>query len=198
MRRPSFPRERLPSSALLAAVWAALGGCGTEAPAPAAGPLVFNEFNGTGSPEWLEVLPAGQDEVDLSGYSLADTDKSTDGPRTAEALKFPPGTKIAAGAHVLVLLGKKGENGALPPPGPHAKEACLTGGSAACFYAGFGLSASTGEALYVLDPSGRVLGRTSYPKNLVVGTTKKTVCRLPDKTGQFALCTGTPGSPNTL
>jgi hypothetical protein len=174
-----------------------LVGCGTDAPAPAAGPFVFDEFKATGSPEWLEVVPAGAIEVDVGGYSIADTDKTTGRPRTADALKFPAGTKIAPGAHVLVMLGRQGVNGAPPVPGPHPKEECLPGGSATCFHAAFKISATTGEEVHVLDPSGKIVGRTSYPNNLVVGTTGKTVCRLPDKTGEFSLCTGTPGNPNT-
>lgn len=158
------------------------------------GALVFNEIAAIGSSEWLELVNTGTSELDVGDYAVADTDKTANTPKVADAIRFPAGTKVAAGGYVLVVLSKKDL-----PVGPYAKEACVSGAATGCFYAGFGVSATSGESVHLLAPDNSVITSVAYPKALPVPSTgNKTACRNPDKTGDFVVCTGTPGAANAL
>lgn len=164
----------------------------TKAATP--GALVFNEIAAIGSSEWLELANTGTSELDVGDYAVADTDKTANTPKVADAVRFPAGTKIAAGGYALVVLSKKDL-----PVGPYAKEACVSGAAIGCFYAGFGVSATSGESVHLLAPDNSVISSVAYPKALPVPSTgNKTACRNPDKTGEFVVCTGTPGAQNAL
>lgn len=158
------------------------------------GTLVFNEIAAIGSSEWLELANTGTSELDVGDYAVADTDKTANTPKVADAVRFPSGTKVAAGGYLLIALSKKDL-----PVGPYAKEACVPGAAIGCFYAGFGVSATSGESVHLLGPDNAVITSVAYPKALPVPTTgNKTACRNPDKTGDFVVCTGTPGTQNAL
>jgi hypothetical protein len=151
----------------------------------------FNELNAAGD-EWIELYNGGKKSVDLSSYSLADTDKATGKPRTDKAMRFPPGTTLDAGGFQLVLLGKKNST-----PGPYAAEACLPGVAAGCFYALFSVSQSRGEALHLLDPKNDEVSSVIYPADLMfTADSGNTACRLPDGSGDLTTCAATPGAPN--
>jgi len=151
----------------------------------------FNEINAAGD-EWLELYNGGEKPLDLSLYSLADTDKDTGMPRTAKAMRFPPGTTLDAGGFLLVLLNKKDST-----PGPYAASACLPGVAAGCLYALFSISESRGEAIHLLDPDGKDEASVNYPADLALtADSGLTACRLPDGHGDLTTCTATPGSPN--
>lgn len=158
-----------------------------DAGAPAA--LVINEISAVGD-EWVELYNAGASPVDLSMVQLADTDTSVDGgaPRTASAMRFPAGTMLAPGQYVLVVSGFN-DAGA----GPQTQ--CLDGGGpSVCFHASWGLSASRGETVWVLSPSGEVTLREAYPMN--AAPSGQTWGRLPSGTGAFAPNRPTPGAVN--
>ncbi|MEZ4390357.1 MAG: lamin tail domain-containing protein [Polyangiales bacterium] len=157
--------------------------------AGAVGSLVINEISAVGD-EWVELYNAGASPVDLSRVQLADTDTSVDGgaPRTASAMRFPAGTMLAPGQYVLVVSGFN-DAGA----GPQTR--CLDGGGpSTCFHASWGLSASRGESVWVLSPTGEVTLRETYPMN--AAPSGQTWGRLPNGTGAFAPNRPTPGAAN--
>jgi len=153
--------------------------------------ITFNELNPVGD-EWLELYNDGKASVDLSSYSIADTDKATGTPRVDKAMRFPPGTALEPSEFLLVLLGKKNST-----PGPYAADACLPGVSVGCFYSLFSVSESRGEALHLLDAKGAEVSSVIYPADLMLAADSgKTACRLPDGSGDLTTCAATPGAPN--
>ncbi|MBX3203707.1 MAG: lamin tail domain-containing protein [Labilithrix sp.] len=167
-------------------------GSGVESEAARA--IVFNEVAAVGTSEWIEIANSGELPVDLGDHAVADTDKKTSEPKRSAAMKFPAGTTIAPGARIVIVTSRK--TGGV---GPHPKADCLPDGPDSCFYARFGISASSGEALHLLAPGGQVLVSTAIPKTLGAdagGNPSETQCRLPDVTGAFATCAPTPGRAN--
>lgn len=169
------------------------GGEGGSAPGPGPGSeeIVINEFSVVGATEWLELANKGSAAFDLSDYGLADTDKTTQEPKVEDAMRFPPGTKIEAGGYILVLVSKKDL-----PPGPYTKDLCLPNGPESCFYATFGVSASTGETVHFLAPNNTVITKAAYPTTVAPDPLTQSACRVPDLTGEFAVCPQTPGAAN--
>jgi hypothetical protein len=169
------------------------GGGGTAAGNGAA--IVFNEVLAVGATEWIEIVNPGTEAIDVSDYMIAGSDKDTNEPKMGSAMKFPAGTKIAPGAHVVILTSRAKEE----PVGPYTRESCLPDGPDSCFYASFGVSATKGESLHFLAPDGSVINSTPIPMSLSAdagGSTSSSHCRLPDVTGEFASCALTPGQPN--
>ncbi|MBX3264784.1 MAG: lamin tail domain-containing protein [Labilithrix sp.] len=155
--------------------------------------VVFNEFKAVDGLEWLEIGNKGTGAVDLGGYALADTDKTTKAPKLDAKMTFPDGTRIEPGGRLLVVTGRPVGLAV----GPHPKEECAPPAEAECFYATFDVSASDGETVYLLTPASAIATATQYPKSLVVdGAAGQTACRLPDLTGDFAVCAATPGAVN--
>ena len=155
------------------------------------------EIVATGTEEWLELANKGATEIDLSDFGVADTDKATKLPKISGAMRFPAGTRLAAGAYLLVVTNKKKTD----PVGPHPKESCVPGAQSICFYATFGISAADGESLYVLTKDNAVIANAQYPASPAdagadAGASGKSVCRKPDKTGELASCDPTPGAAN--
>lgn len=148
---------------------------------------VFNEIRATGD-EYVELANPGAEAFDLSDWKLADKD-SSGAPKLAEALTFPAGTTIAAGGHLLVMTGIK-----TPVDGPQSS--CGATGATTCFQALFGVSASKGDELFLIDGSGKTVAQASYPANAVADG--RAFGRLPDGTGDFADCASTPGAANAL
>jgi len=163
------------------------GGTGTGGSGGAATPLVINEISATGE-EFVEIVNPTSDAISLADYALADTDPVTSAPKTADAARFPQGTMIAAGEHLVVLCGQAAADGV----GPHAT--CGTGGPASCFYATWNVSAKNGEKVYLLSPADEILAEAPYPQNAAaVGNSWG---RFPDATGAFTETVPTPGKAN--
>ncbi|TAK23550.1 MAG: lamin tail domain-containing protein [Myxococcaceae bacterium] len=156
---------------------------------PTGASVVINEVRAVGD-DWIELKNVGTAPVDLGGLVLADTDTSVDGgaPRPSDGVRFPAGTSLAPGQHLLVVAD-------LADAGAGPQMTCLgASGPMTCFHAGFGISASRGERLYLLQSGGAVVATADYPANAVVDG--RTWGRLPDGTGPFAACAPTPGSAN--
>lgn len=156
---------------------------------PSGTSVVINEVRAVGD-DWIELKNVGTAPVDLGGLVLADTDTSVDGgaPRPSDGVRFPAGTSLAPGQHLLVVAD-------LADAGAGPQMTCLgASGPTTCFHAGFGISASRGERLYLLESGGAVVATADYPANAVVDG--RTWGRLPDGTGPFAACAPTPGSAN--
>lgn len=169
------------------------GGATPNGPAPT---IVFNEVLAVGANEWIEIVNPGSDVIDVSDYMIAGSDKDAPGdPKMKSAMKFPAGTTIEPGGRVLILTSRDSTE----PVGPHAKESCLPDGPDSCFYASFGVSATTGESLHFLAPDESIITTTAIPMGLSAdagGSTSASNCRLPDISGDFASCALTPGQPN--
>jgi hypothetical protein len=156
--------------------------------------VVFNEMAAVGSSEWIEIANKGSVPVTLDGYFIADSDKVTGEPKKNNAMQFPTGTVLQPQGRIVIVASKK--KGSV---GPHAKVECLPDGPESCFYAKFGLSATTGETIHLLAPDTTVVTSTSIPQSLSAdagGSTVESQCRVPDFTGDFAPCAMTPGAPN--
>lgn len=162
---------------------------GVTLPAGAA-EIVVNEFHALGTDEWLEIANKGTDAFTLDGYAIADSKKGTTQAKTDEALRFPTGTSIAAGEHLVLLLNQDDDVGPYTDPTKCA-------GRARCFHGKFAVSANDGEAVHFLGPSDVVVATTFYPRNLGIDPTKnQDACRLPDLTGELVVCASTPGAIN--
>lgn len=151
----------------------------------AAGRLVINEISAAGD-EWVELFNAGAAPIDLSDVQLADSE-SDGGARLSRAMRFPRGAMLSPGQYVLVLANQS-DAGAGP------QTTCLDGGPTTCFHAGWSLSASRGETVWVLSPTGDAVARELYPMNAT--DAGSTWGRLPNGTGAFAVNRPTPGASN--
>jgi hypothetical protein len=157
-----------------------------DAPVSTPNGIIINEISGKGA-NWVELYNGATAPADLAGWSLADSEKDGGAPKTSEAVVFPSGTTLAAGAYVLVAQ--------IPADaGADAAPTCRAGGQALCFGATWGISNKTGETIYLLDKSGAVSTDGKYPGNTV--GSGQTWGRLPNATGDFAINAPTPGAAN--
>lgn len=147
-------------------------------------PILINEISGNA--EWVELVNATDAGVDLAGYVVADRDKNTGKPKPSEAVTFPPGTTLGAGRFLLVY-GKNDDGGAI---------CSEPDGGALCFSAAFGISNKDGETIFLLAPSGVVVGQAAYPRN--AAPKGSSYARLPsaDPDASFDVAKETPGAPN--
>ena len=154
------------------------------------GDVLINEISG--GDEWVELVNAGAAARDLGGYRLADRDKTTGAPKLQEALVFPAGTSLGAGAYAMVRGGGVGDAGK-PCPGPDAGDA---GAPALCFNAEFGIGNKDGETIFLLAPDGTVVGKVVYPSKGSSGS--RSYSRIPSgvATAGFEGAAETPGAPN--
>jgi hypothetical protein len=149
---------------------------------PGAGRVVLNEV--CPSPDYLELVNVGTASVDLSGWTLADSENGPGTPaKLTEAFTFPPGTVLPSGARVYVQAD-------LPDGG----SSCLDGGATRCFAASFGISGSKGEEIYLLRPDRSVADQTGFAAGAIAAD--KSWSRLPDGVGAFDIGSQTPNAPN--
>lgn len=148
-------------------------------------PILINEISG--GDEWVEIVNASSAAIDVSGWKIADRDKTTGGPKLSEAATIPNGTSLAAGAFGMVRGG-----------GLDAGKDCPAGGQAFCLHAEFGISKKNGETIYLIGADGGVFGSVEYPAT-DASTSGSTWCRIPNAapTGHFENCPETPGAPNS-
>ena len=95
--------------------------------------------------DWVELHNNGSKTVDLSGWYLSD------GKKNLTKFVFPAGTKLKAGAYLIVYC--TGEDDVAP-------------GKGSKFYASFSLSAD-GETLYLSDPDVALVQKLEYPQQYV-------------------------------
>lgn len=148
--------------------------------------LVINEIQAT-TEDWVEIINVGDGVADLTGMGLADQD--TDGvPKLAEAVRFIEGAKLVPGDYLLVVANVNNPN-----PGPQGD--CLaSGGPATCYQAGWGISGSNGDQIFLLSPTDEVVDTAMYPANAVMDG--QSYCRLPNGAGNFQACKPTPSELN--
>ncbi|MCA9600059.1 MAG: lamin tail domain-containing protein [Myxococcales bacterium] len=158
------------------------GACG-YADGTATSNLAINEISAKGD-DFVEIVNLGSVSADLSGMVLADQD-DTGCPKLTEALTFPSGTSLAAGERLLIVAGQTGASN-------DPQTDCLNG-PASCFHVGFGISASNGDGVFLISTT-TIVASAALPIDAV--TDGQTWCRLPDGTGDFAVCAPTPGAAN--
>lgn len=143
--------------------------------------LVLNEVSGVGD-DYIELYNAGSEAVDLAGLQVADDEAGA--PKVAEAVTFPAGTTLAPGKYLFILADQKSA-----APGP---QTTCDPGPSPCFHATFGVSKS-GDVLYLLDASDKILESVAFPADLLDG---QTWGRFPNGSGTFVLNKPTPGTAN--
>lgn len=138
------------------------------------------------SGDFFELINTGTTTANLSGYQVADLDPATSGPKLADALTLPAGTTLTPAGFLLFVEGTT--------PGPST--ACGDAVVSTCFNVGFGLSLGSGDAVFLLDPGGKVVVRADVAPN--AHATGRSWGRFPDGTGAFRETGRTPGEPNAL
>lgn len=147
--------------------------------------LVFNEVSAVGG-DYIELMNIGGSTINLGGYRLVD---QVDGaPRPDEAVEFVEGATLAPGE--ILLIQAKLDTDARPGE----QTACGPGAPMRCYYAAWGVSNSSGDALYILSPDGEVLLEMQYAAGTI---TEGAWGRVPDGTGTFVNTANSPGQPNT-
>lgn len=157
---------------------------GSSSSSMGTGDVVVNEIDA--NLDWVELYNKGDGAFDLGGLTLADSD-GAGGPKVDEAIIFPAGTTIAAGAS-LFILGKQDVS-----PGEQEPQTECAPGTSPCFFAPFGLSDGDGDEIFLLDGDSLV-SSSAYPA--AAAGDGETWCRVPDGTGEFEVCTPTPGAAN--
>lgn len=146
--------------------------------------VMINEISG--GDEWIELVNSGDAGFDLTGYRIADRNKDTGEPKLEEAVTFPAGTSLSAGAYLIVRGGGTGDAG----------RACPDGGQSHCFNADFGISNKSGETIFFIAPDGGLAGKVVYPPDAASGA--NSYARIPSgvATAGFQVAPKSPGAPN--
>lgn len=148
--------------------------------------VVINEIRAEGE-DWIELVNVGTATADLSGWGVSDSDGDGDA-RVAMAARFPAGTSLPPAGYLLLVVDQSDAG-----TGPQMR--CLmSGGPMTCFHGSFGISASNGESVHLIDPSGRVIESANYPMNAAMAG--ESWGRLPNGVGAFARNRLTPGEAN--
>jgi hypothetical protein len=149
--------------------------------------VVINEMSAKGD-DWIELANAGATSADLGGNGLCDSD-DLGACNFVGVLRFPAGTTLAPGEHLLIVGNKESDAGV----GPFTD--CLAaGGPATCFYVPWKISASKGEKVHYIGTDDLPINEAEYPMNAALDG--QTWGRVPDLTGNFALNKPTPGASN--
>lgn len=146
--------------------------------------IVINEVSGKG--EWLEIMNAGTEAVDLTGFAITDRDQDDGGPNLDHAVTFPKGLILSPNSYIIVVgleAGISADAGL-----------CPAGGWSYCLFGEFGISDKKGETMYLLDDKKGIIADVAYPANTVAET--DTWGRVPNGTGPFTSATSTPGGAN--
>jgi Lamin Tail Domain len=148
--------------------------------------VVINEIRADGE-DWIELVNVGSAPADLGGWGV--TDSANDGDaRVTMAARFPAGTTLAPAGYLLLVADQA-------DAGTGVQMRCLmSGGPMTCFHGGFGISASNGESVHLIDAAGRVVESANYPMNAAM--TGESWGRLPNGVGAFARNRLTPGAEN--
>lgn len=151
----------------------------------ASSPIVVNEISASGD-DWIELVNTDSAPFQLENMVVADLDTGTGCPKTTEALTFPAGASIAAGEHLLIVADQAGA--------PNTPQTSCLGGPPSCWYAGFGISGSAGDSIFLLDGT-TLQAHGDIPANGAADG--ESWCRSPDIAGAFGKCTTpTPGAAN--
>lgn len=154
-----------------------------DATTASASQLLLNEI--APGDEWIELVNSGTKAIDVSGWSVADRDKTSGEPKLEDAVTFPSGTKLPASGYIVVQGG--GVDGGKP---------CPDGAQAYCFNAEFGISRKAGETIFLLAKDGGVVGTAVFPADAAAGDDSWGRIPSGDPEGAFELNQATPGAEN--
>ncbi len=161
------------------------GGGGSSSSAMGKAEVVINEIDANN--DWIELVNVGEESFDLAGLLLADSDAGD--PKLDTAIEFPEGATLAGGARLFILA--KQDNAV--EPGVQDPQTVCEPGASPCFYAPFGISDADGDEIFLLDGDRIISSGVYEPAAAADG---ESWCRLPDGTGDFAVCAPTPSAPN--
>lgn len=139
--------------------------------------VVINEARNT-SGDYIELYNTDCADVDLSGYSIADSSNRE---------TFPTGTILGPKQFLLALGNQTGSLSGGP-------QTSCSGLPSPCYYLVLGIS-SGGEAISLLTPALATKDNTNVPGNLTGSTSWG---RVTDGTGGFTYTAVTPNAPNHL
>lgn len=149
------------------------------------GTMAINEIQSAGT-DWIEVVNVSGGALDVSGWIITQADDAGD-PEIDRGAVVPAGTALTAGQRIVVLNDMGGGEG---------WQTECEGLVDECLYADFGISASNGDTLFVLDADEEVMDEVLFEGGLEDAA--QTFRRLPDGTGEFSAGTATPGTENEL
>lgn len=154
------------------------GGSGTT--------LVINEIQPSGT-DYIEVVNASGTALNVGGWTVTQVDEAGE-PELDRGGVFPVDTVLPPGAYELVLTDEGGGEG--------FQTTCLEAAVAVerCLYGDFGISASSGDTLVIVDDEGTVVESVLFPGGSVGAD--ESFQRQPDMTGEFTAGTPSPGSIN--
>jgi hypothetical protein len=158
---------------------------GSSSSAMPKGDVVINEIDANN--DWIELVNVGEESFDLSGLLLADSDAGE--PKLDTAIEFPEGASLAGGARLFILAKQDNE----VEPGVQEPQTVCEPGASPCFYAPFGISDADGDEIFLLDGDRIISSGVYEPAAAADG---ESWCRLPDGTGDFAVCAPTPSATN--
>lgn len=156
--------------------------------------VVINELAPDGAPDFVELFNPSSTAFSLAGYFIADTDGLGEPPADpTHRVLLPAGATIPPGGFVVIAMNVDPPAGMTETPvGPVSP--CPVAGVASCFQTAFGVG-RTMETLALLTSDGREVARADYAGDL--RGAEQSYCRVPDGTGDFAMCVSTPGAANT-
>jgi hypothetical protein len=151
----------------------------------------MNEIKGQGAGfDFIELYNPSAAAVDITGFAVADDTGGT--PKIGQAVRFPSCTIVPPDGYVMVEV-----DSTLTPGGPGT---CY--GFSPCFFGIYGVSSTSGEPVYLLNPQNGIVEVAQYPATsapdaggLIDG---QTLGRFPNGTGPFVKTTPTPGAANAL
>jgi len=169
------------------------GGGGCAASAPGAGGIVINEVKGQGSGfDFIELYNPTANAVDITGFAVADD--SGGAPKIGQAVRFPSCTVVPPDGYAMVQV-----DSTLTPGGPGT---CFGFTFSPCFFGIYGVSSTSGEPVYLLNPQNAIVAVVQYPATAPTNPSGlfdgQTLGRFPNGTGPFSTTTPTPGAPNAL
>jgi uncharacterized protein (DUF2252 family) len=151
---------------------------------PIVGPLAINEI-GAVTTEFVELINAAGSAQPLAGYGVADAD-TDGGPRFERASRFAADATLAPGARIVII-------GGFAAPAVGLQDACLPG-VAHCYQAGWDISDSDGETMFLLSPANVIVDQAHYPDD--TAGADQAWGRLPDGSGPFMLGAASPDRSN--
>ena len=144
--------------------------------------IVLNEMDP--ADEWFEFYNAGSSSVALGGYKVCDADDEGM-PRVDRAFAFPADFELGAGEYIIAVEADTPELDVISTE-------CAVGER--CLHTDFGLSAGSGDTVFLLDASDAVVKMLVLPADAVVDG--QSYCIFPNATGAAMPCTPTPGAAN--
>jgi len=142
--------------------------------------------------DFAEIVNAGVVPLSLDGLSIADLLGAGDPPADpTHRAPVPAGITLEPGEHFVIAMNY----GAATQPGL-LTDSTNCRGAPRCIQTSFGVLAG-GDTFAVLGIDGMVLVRVDFPGRGATGLTNADAwCRIPDVTGDFALCSPTPSAVN--